>query len=171
MKADYTHQPRRVDLQQAISLKQEIELFNAEYCSVLDRGDLLQWPEFFAEDALYRVTAKENAARGLPVGLVYCEGRDMIADRALAILKAMMFAPRDNLHVLGPTRIVAVDGALIEAETTFMLLQTLVEGPTTIHLAGVYFDVFTRAKEELKLKERQVVYDTALLANDVVHPV
>ncbi|MOA67421.1 hypothetical protein D3C78_1945930 [compost metagenome] len=52
-----------------------------------------------------------------------------------------------------------------------MLMQTLVEGPTTLHLAGTYYDRFTKQDGVLKLKERQVVYDTTILANDLVYPV
>jgi hypothetical protein len=40
------------------------------------------------------VTEYENAERGLPVGLVYAEGRDMLRDRAVAISRTQMFAPR-----------------------------------------------------------------------------
>ena len=45
------------------------------------------------------------------------------------------------------------------------------EGPTTIHQAGRYYDTFVRANGGLLLKERQCVYDTVLIANDLVLPV
>ena len=61
-------------------LRQEIEEFNAEYAHVLDEGDLEDWIDFFAEDAVYRITGRENADAGLPIGLMYCDGRGMFVE-------------------------------------------------------------------------------------------
>lgn len=161
-----------VDPREVRELRTQVEEFNTEYCAVLDANEIEQWPEFFVEDCLYRVTSRENADANLPVGLVYCEGRAMLHDRAVAINRTQMFAPRSMLHVCGNVRIMSAeskDG--FTAQTNFMLLQTLVESPTTIHLAGHYYDRFVRVAGRLKLKERQVVYDTTIIATDVVYPV
>ncbi|ANN66968.1 aromatic-ring-hydroxylating dioxygenase subunit beta [Bordetella bronchialis] len=176
MKTNFSYSPRRIDLARAIALRQEIEEFHADYCAALDANQIESWPDFFTEDALYRVTARENADRGLLVGLVYAEGRDMMQDRAIAISRTQMFAPRHMRHLVTNTRVLDESPDGIEAQSSFLLLQTLVEGPTTLHLAGFYHDVFVRAEGAstsgpLKLKERQVIYDTEILANDLVYPV
>jgi anthranilate 1,2-dioxygenase small subunit len=156
----------------ARNLRFAVEEFNAEYCAVLDSGEVEKWPEFFTEDAVYRLTAKENADSGLPVGLVYAEGKGMLHDRAVAISRTQMFAPRYNLHVVGNVRILQqLSDGEFTAQSNFMLLQTLVDGPTTLHLAGRYFDRFVVTDKGLLLKERQAIYDTTMLANDVVYPV
>jgi anthranilate 1,2-dioxygenase small subunit len=156
----------------ARNLRFAIEEFNAEYCAVLDCGEIEKWPHFFTEDAIYRITAKENADAGLPVGLVYAEGRNMMHDRAVAIARTQMFAPRYNLHLVGNVRVTKVDElGEITAQSNFILLQTLVDGPTTLHLAGRYYDRFVQTADGLLLKERQAVYDTTTLANDLVYPV
>jgi 3-phenylpropionate/cinnamic acid dioxygenase small subunit len=160
-------------------LRLEIEEFHTEYCNVLDRRALDEWVEFFAEDALYRVTARENADAGLRVGLVYAEGRGMIRDRAFAIQHTQMFAPRYMQHFTSNVRVVAVEGpdagagegSLIKAQANYLLLQTLVDGPTTIHQSGRYYDTFVRKGNRLLIRERQCVYDTLLIANDLVYPV
>ena len=77
--------PRSIDAARALVLRGEIEAFNADYCATLDANDIESWPNYFVEDGLYRVTGRENADLGLPVGLVYAEGRDMMHDRAVAI--------------------------------------------------------------------------------------
>lgn len=83
-----------------------------------------------------------------------------------------MFAPRYTLHVLGQTRVINESEQGIRSQTAFMLLQTLVEGPTsTLHLAGTFHDRFVRVDGALKLAERQVIHDTNVLANDLVYPV
>ncbi|CAM9918653.1 unnamed protein product [Phaeothamnion confervicola] len=152
-------------------LRFEVEEFHTEYCNVLDRAALDEWIGFFAEDALYRVTARENADAGLRVGLVYAEGRGMIRDRAFAITHTQMFAPRYMQHLTSNVRIVAVDGDQIKAQANYLLLQTLVDGPTTIHQSGRYYDTFVRQGGRLLIRERQCVYDTTLIANDLVYPV
>jgi hypothetical protein len=38
-------------------------------------------------------------------------------------------------------------------------------------MAGKFYDRFVREHDQLLLKERQVVYDTTLIANDLVYPV
>lgn len=170
MKIENLYQPTSVPFARAVELKREVELFNAEYCAVLDANLVEQWPDFFTEDAVYRVTARENAELNLPVGLVYAEGRAMMHDRAVAIARTQMFAPRYSLHLVTNTRIVAEEGAAFRAHANFVLLQTLVEGPTTIHMAGSYHDVFVKLDGKLLLKERQAIYDTTIIANDLVYP-
>lgn len=173
MNQNNVYVPSRLSAQKAAPLKAEIELFHAEYCAALDGGDVERWPDFFVSDALYRVTARENAELNLPVGLVYAEGRDMMHDRAVAIARTQMYAPRYLLHIVSNIRIIdAGETGDIESQAAFLLMQTLVEGPTTVHLAGTYRDIFVRDDDgALRLKLRDVIYDTNILANDLVYPV
>ena len=69
----------------------------------------------------------------------------MMHDRAVAISRTQMFAPRYMLHMVSNTRVISesADGE-IQAQAAFLLMQTLVEGPTTLHLAGAYYDRYTR---------------------------
>jgi anthranilate 1,2-dioxygenase small subunit len=168
-----------VDAKSARELRLEIEEFHTEYGDVLDRGELDRWVEFFAEECLYRITARENADAGLRVGLVYAEGRGMIRDRAFAIKHTQMFAPRYMQHFTSNVRVISVEGSdvgagegsLIKAQSNYLLLQTLVDGPTTLHQSGRYYDTFVREGGRLLIRERQCIYDTVLIANDLVYPV
>lgn len=166
----YAHRPCTLPAARANALREEITTFNAEYCATLDRGDLEAWPSFFTEDAVYRITARENADLGLPVGLVYCEGRAMMMDRAVAVARTQMFAPRYMMHLTGATRVESENSHGIVAQTPFLLVQTLVEGPSTLHLAACYHDRFVHVDGRLLLAERQVIHDTNILANDLVYP-
>jgi anthranilate 1,2-dioxygenase small subunit len=152
-------------------LRLEIEEFHAAYCWTLDCGALAEWPEYFTDDAVYRITARENADAGLPVGLVYADSKAMIRDRAFAIQHTQMFAPRYMQHFVTNVRVIAAQGEAIKAQANYLLLQTLVDGPSTVHQSGRYYDTFVRQGGRLLLKERQCVYDTVLIANDLVLPV
>lgn len=163
--------PSLVAPDRALALAREVELFNSEYCAVLDAGLVEQWPAFFTEDAIYRITARENVELGMLVGLVYAQGRAMMEDRAIAISRTQMFAPRYSLHLVTNTRVTEEksDGEIV-AQANFLLLQTLIEGPSTIHMAGTYYDRFVRVGDSLLIKERQAIYDTTIIANDLVYP-
>lgn len=171
MKKMLAYAPASVAPGRAAALRAEIDAFHADYCAVLDSNEIERWPDFFTEDAIYRVTSRENALLDMPVGLVYSEGRDMIRDRALAVAHSQMYAPRHLLHVLGITRVTEETGAAICAQTPFMLLQTLVEGASTVHLVGRYYDRFVREGDRLLLSRREVVHDTEILATSLAYPV
>ena len=50
-------------------------------------------------------------------------------------------------------------------------MQTLVEGPSTVHLAGIYHDRFVREGERLLIASREVVHDTEILDTALAYPV
>ena len=152
-------------------LRLEIEEFHAAYCWTLDCGDVEHWPEYFTDDAVYRITARENADAGLPVGLVYADSKAMIRDRAFALKHTQMYAPRTLQHFVTNVRVLEANGDTVKAQSNYLLLQTLVDGPTTIQQSGRYYDSFVRVDGRLRLKERQCIYDTVLIANDLVLPV
>jgi 3-phenylpropionate/cinnamic acid dioxygenase small subunit len=153
----------------------DIEEFNTEYAAVLDAGKVEAWPDFFTEDALYRITGRENADADLLVGLVYCEGMGMLKDRALAIATTMMFAPRYLQHQTSNVRVLSVDGDgpgdVATATTNYALYETLVDGRTTLQQIGRYHDRFVRHDGGLLLKERHVVYDSLLIDTAIIYPV
>jgi len=157
-----------------LRLRPEIEAFNVAYARALDQGRLMDWVEFFADDGFYAVTARENHDAGLPVGLVHCEGKGMIRDRAFAISTTAMFAPRYLRHFVSNLHIgaIAADGT-VEAESNYLLVQTLHDRPEPkLHQVGTYHDRFVRAADGgLLLARRVCVYDTLLVDNSLVYPV
>lgn len=153
-------------------LRLEIEDFNAEYAAILDAGRVAEWPDFFTEDAIYRITGRENWDGNLPVGLVYCEGMGMLRDRALAIARTTMFAPRYLLHQISNTRVLSVDASgPIAAEANYALYETLVDERTTLQQVGRYHDKFARDGGRLRLKERHCVYDSVIIDTALIYPV
>tara|TARA_R110002072_G_scaffold130040_3_gene268756 strand:+ start:366 stop:863 length:498 start_codon:yes stop_codon:yes gene_type:complete len=149
----------------------EIEEFNYAYADTLDRFDVDGWVEYFTEDALYHVIARDNEESGLPLGLIYCEGKAMMKDRAYALLNTEMFAPR-YLHLsITNTRALQIDGDLIHAVANYTLIETLVEEPSRVQQVGKYRDVFRRTPNGLLLQERKCIYDSVMVDNCLVFPV
>ena len=149
----------------------EVEEFYYEYAAVLERGDIESWPEYFTEDADYKVIARDNAEHDLPLGLVYCEGKAMLKDRAFALRNTEMYAPRYLQLRISNTRIMAVDGQTITAQASYLLLQTLVDELSTVQQVGKYYDNLVRNGDSLLIKDRRCIYDSVLINNNLVFPV
>jgi anthranilate 1,2-dioxygenase small subunit len=157
----------------ALLLYQEVNEFNAAYAATLDEQRLIDWVEMFTEDAFYVVISRENADHGLPVGLIYCDSKRMIHDRAFALEKTTMFAPRYLRHIIGNLQVLgeAPDGA-IRARANYVLIQVLYDRPEAkLHQVGAYHDVFRRVDGALKLAERRCIYDSLLIDNALCLPV
>jgi len=155
------------------ALRFKIEEFNTEYSAALDDQDINRWPSFFTDDAFYRVTAKENFDQGLPVGLVWLEGRAMFLDRVAAIENTMVFAPRYLRHYVTNVDVLGFNDAQeICAKANYLIVETLMEDSTKIFQAGIYQDIFVYDESGcLKLKFRDCIYDSLLIPNDMVFPV
>jgi anthranilate 1,2-dioxygenase small subunit len=158
---------------QALLLHHEIECFNARYAQALDEQRLADWTDMFTDDALYIVLSRENFDRGLPVGLIYCENKRMIQDRALALTESSMFAPRYLRHIIGNQVVLSAESnGTIKSRANYVVLQVLFDRPdATLHQVGVYYDVFRRVGGALKLAERRCVYDNLLVPNALCIPV
>ncbi|MDA0651672.1 MAG: aromatic-ring-hydroxylating dioxygenase subunit beta [Proteobacteria bacterium] len=156
----------------ARTLRFDIEEFNTEYARRLDELDVDSWCECFTEDGFYRITARENYDDGFPVGLVWCEGKPMLKDRAAAVKTTMVYAPRYLRHYTSNVRVVGVDAdGTIRSESNYLVVETLMEDKTRIFQAGRYIDQFVRDGDALLLKSRDCIYDSLLIPNDVVYPV
>lgn len=149
----------------------EIEEFNYRYAETLDRFDVDGWVEFFTEDALYHVIARDNHEAGLPLGLIYCEGKAMMKDRAFALLNTEMFAPRYLQLSITNTQVLSIDGPGIRATANYTLIETLVEEPSRVQQVGKYHDVFRRTPDGLLLEERKCIFDSVMIENCLVFPV
>jgi anthranilate 1,2-dioxygenase small subunit len=159
---------RRLD---ALLLHRDVEAFNTAYAAALDEQRLTDWAAMFTEDAFYVVISRENADRNMPVGLIYCENRGMILDRALA-MKTEMFAPRYLRHIIGNVQVLGEESGDIRARANYVVIQVLFDRPDArLHQVGVYYDKFRRIGDKLKLAERRCVYDNLLVDNALCLPV
>lgn len=154
-------------------LKEEVEAFHSAYSTALDEMRLADWAEMFTQDGFYVVISRENHDRNRPVGLIYCEGIGMIRDRAFALEKTAMFAPRYLRHIVSNTRILGPEEkGEVRARANYVVLQVLFDRPdATLHQLGRYEDVFRRVDGELRLASRRCIYDSLLVPNALCIPV
>jgi anthranilate 1,2-dioxygenase small subunit len=151
-------------------LRWAVEEFNYEYADVLDRGEIERWPDFFTDDGIYRLIARDNADSDLPLSLMSCDGKGMLKDRAYAIAHTEMFAPRYTMHHIGQIRVTDFEDWIITAQANYIILETLIDEPTRLLQSGKYYDKFLMQGDTLLLKERRCVYDTVLVPTCIVFP-
>ena len=154
-----------------LRLRLELEDLFAAYAACLDDGELERWPEFFTDDCRYEIIPRENFERGLPLAVLRCESKAMLADRVVTIRQTQMFAPRALRHLVSGVRIVGIEGGIVRAHANYAVLQTLSDEHTTIFNAGRYLDRVVRSDGVLKLAERLCVYDSVLVPGSLVYPI
>jgi anthranilate 1,2-dioxygenase small subunit len=140
-----------------IILWHDLHRLQERYVSVIDTDRLEEWPELFTEDGAYEIVPKENADRGLPMGIMHCFGRPMLRDRVVSLRKANVF-----------TRI---DMQTIDMQSNYVVVQTLSDGESRVFQAGRYFDRVVRTANGWRYQRKRAVYDTSRVQTLLVTPV
>lgn len=143
----------------------------AAYENALNDGDLENWPDCFTAACTYKVLPKDSHDAGFPVAVMYCESRDMLADRVVAIRETALYAPRVmRLLTSGIClRSVADDGMRLTAG--FAMFQTLQDQPSQVFLCGRYQDRVVNDGGTLRFAERLCIYDSTIVPLSLVYPV
>jgi anthranilate 1,2-dioxygenase small subunit/terephthalate 1,2-dioxygenase oxygenase component beta subunit len=139
----------------------EIASLNAACAAVIDAGRLEDWPSFFQEQCLYKVTTADNHAKGYQAGIIYADSQAMLVDRIAALREANIYERQRYRHILGlPLITPGTDGA-VSAETSFLVIRTMREGQMDVFVAGVYLDKLRRDQAGAwRYAERIVVCDS-----------
>ena len=136
--------------------------FNARYANAIDSDALEQWPAFFTEGCLYRITHVENERDGLAAGIVYADSRAMLQDRIAALRQANIYERQRYRHLLGIPLIdeASQDGAT--ARTPFLVARIMATGESMLFASGEYKDRFVLENGKLLLAERVAVCDSTV---------
>jgi salicylate 5-hydroxylase small subunit len=139
--------------------------------AALDEREWERWPEFFTEDAVYKILPRENVDAGLPAAMIYCESRAMLADRVVALREALVFAPRLIRRVAGLPclRQIGPDG--MRLHSSFALFETMLNQPSTLFLCGRLYDRVVEDGRALRFAERIVVTDATNVPLSLIYPI
>ncbi|MFC5497665.1 aromatic-ring-hydroxylating dioxygenase subunit beta [Caenimonas terrae] len=136
--------------------------FNAQYARAIDSDALEQWPSFFTEDCLYRITHVENERDGLAAGIVYADSRAMLEDRIAALRQANIYERQRYRHLLGIPLIEQADSGSASARTPFMVARIMATGETMLFATGEYRDRYVLQDGRLLLAERTAICDSTV---------
>lgn len=144
----------------------------ADYVSVLDDQALERWPDFFTEDCTYKIIPRENYENDLPMALMYCDGKGMLADRVTAIQETLLFAPRALRHVTSSRRIEGFDeDGAVRVRTHYVVFENTADVANSVFNVGRYLDRVVVADGRLRYAEKLCVCDTSLIPTSLIYPI
>lgn len=135
----------------------------------LDQDDLDGWLESFADEGRYVVLPRENKERGYKLGVMYCDSKAILLDRVSVLRNANKFNPHYDRHIMGATVLTGTDGDVAVAVTPFAVVQSTLEGVSSLFVSGVYEDRI-RVADTCTILERIVVLDTFSVPNCLATP-
>lgn len=158
-------------MNERLLLQLEIDQLNAAYAAALDERRFDDWPAFFLEDACYKVQARENFDRGLPLALIALESRGMMKDRVYGITQTIYHGPYYTRHVVGPALLLGEADGRIRAQANYAVFRTRPGDASEVYNVGRYIDAFERTPAGLKIASRTCVYDSEMVLNSLIYPI
>jgi 3-phenylpropionate/cinnamic acid dioxygenase small subunit len=141
-----------------MDIEREIERLHARYAHALDSDRLEEWPDFFTENGRYRIATAENEERGLPLPVLYAEGRAMLRDRVQSLRHANIYEPQRYRHMVSGILIEKESPGIAKSSANFLVVRIMQDGASALFASGRYFDRI--ALPEMKYEERVVVCDS-----------
>ncbi len=123
-----------------IALQLAVENLLARYAHAIDDDHLEAWPDFFVEQALYRITTAENHERGLPLSLVYADSRAMLRDRVNALRHANVYEAQRYRHIISAVLVERIDAHTARAVSSFQVARIMHSGETMLFASGRCID-------------------------------
>jgi anthranilate 1,2-dioxygenase small subunit len=141
-----------------LELQLAIERLHAQYAHALDADKLEDWPNFFTENGRYRIATAENEERGLPLAVLYCEGRAMMRDRIQSLRHANIYEPQRYRHMVSAVVVEKISAREARSTANFVAIRIMQDGATLVFATGRYVDRI--ALSEMKYEERVVICDS-----------
>ncbi len=168
MEATLMPAPTGVDTRR---LQHELRDFFEEVADLLDDDRIEDFPTFFTDDSLYKVTSRENFSQGLAAGLMFCDGIGMLRDRVLALRETQVYEPRSWRHFISGVRVLAVDGDVVRSRANFLVTESMSDSNPALFLVGQYLDTVVRHGGGWRFRERIVVCDNHHVRRSLIVPV
>lgn len=133
----------------------------ADYARCIDDDRLEEWPDFFEENCLYRITSATSHREGYEASVVFANSRGMLIDRISALREANIYERQAYRHLLGMPSLLDETPKSVRTETSFMVARIMQDGTTDLYATGRYLDVWNIGGNTPKLVERIVVCDSS----------
>ena len=143
----------------------------ADYALAVDSGDWDLWPEFFLDDGIYKLQARENHERGFPLSTLSFESKGMLMDRAYAIRETLFHDPYYQRHVVGTPVVREVRDGVIHSEANYAVFRTKFNKDSTVFNVGRYIDEVVTTPQGLKFAKRWCIYDSEMIPNSIIYPI
>lgn len=150
---------------------ERVAALNAEYARVIDDDRLEEWPGFFVDACLYKITTADNLRKGLAAGIMYADSRGMLKDRVSALRDANIYERQTYRHIIGMPALLAETGNEASTESPFIVVRIMRDGTMDVFATGKYLDrVIPVDGGKLRFVERIVVCDSSRVDTLVALP-
>jgi salicylate 5-hydroxylase small subunit len=137
----------------------------AEYAAALDEQRYDDWVALFTENATYKLQARENFDRGLPLCTLFFESQGMLKDRIYSIEQTLFHAPYYQRHVVGVAR---VTGHLT-AQANYAVFRTKQNEQSQVFNVGRYKLTLDQASG--LITELHAIFDSEMIPNSIIYPI
>ncbi len=151
-------------------LQFRVERLLARYAQCIDDDQLEAWPELFTEACVYRVIARENFERQLPVAAIFCDSKRMLIDRVVSARHANIYEKHTYRHLVSSTLVNAPAGDSVIATSHYAVYRTRTNGVTEIYNTGSYRDEIVCHAGVWLFRTKLVVFDTHRIDSLLVTP-
>lgn len=155
------------------ALMQQLRAQNvmARYADLIDQDRLEEWLTLFTEDCDYRIVTRENESQGLIAPVMWCDNHAMLTDRIASYRNVNEYNLHYDRHVLGPLMMREPADDTLRYACSYVLLQTDLEGVTSVFSAGSMQMEFVLDNDALKIRTMRVVPDTAQVLTLLATPI
>ncbi len=142
----------------------------AEYAHCIDDDRVEEWPGLFTDPCLYRITTRDNHARGLPASIMMCDSRGMLMDRVVSVRTANVFEPHRYRHMVSCIRVVESGEASWRLRSNYLVTRTMRDGTMAVFSTGEYQDRIVLDEGAPRFSERIVICDHGMINNLIALP-
>ncbi|MBI2801163.1 MAG: aromatic-ring-hydroxylating dioxygenase subunit beta [Gammaproteobacteria bacterium] len=154
----------------AVELQHHVEYLLARYVHCIDDDELERLPDFFTDDCVYQVIARENADRNLPLAAIYCASKGMLCDRITALRHANIYERHRYRHVVSSVLVTGITTSSAHVKSNYVVYRTRTNGVSELFNAGTYLDTIV-VDGRLLFKEKRAIFDTNRIDTLLVTPI
>ncbi len=145
--------------------------FYQHYANVVDQAQWDSWLDLFTEDCSYKIQARENYDRGLPMAALSFSSKGMLKDRIYGITETIFHDPYHQLHLVASPLVLSKSQGLIESQANYTVYRTKNDGIAEVFNVGRYIDRIEVTAAGLKLQSRLCVFDNEMILNSLIYPI
>lgn len=137
----------------------------------IDDDDLEHFPDYFTDDAVYKVASRFNVERGLPMAQINCVNRGMIVDRIASLRRANIFEKHRYRHLISGIHVAIGPGSELLARSSYLVIRIMDDGTSSIFSSGEYDDRIVLEGGVPKFRQRLVTFDSKSIETLLVIPI
>jgi len=145
--------------------------FYQNYAAMVDQEHWNAWLDMFAEDCIYKVQARENHDRKLPMAALSLTSKGMLKDRIYGITETIFHDPYKQLHMVSSPLIMSESNNIIESQAHYTVFRTKNDGMAEVYNIGRYIDRLRVTDDGIQIESRLCIFDNEMILNSMIYPI